>query len=212
MQDLILTDSKFDSNPYWDIPLRTKLPPIYVVPDLFDQNGYDLSMVEQSYANANNTDVIRHKLHRSAIRSTWFVQKYKPEGAVLNHALMFERKGYTGKALEQLKAYAKVYPIYYKLINIKPKWGLDFSMDYFDSEGNTIEVLHWEYDGFNYEDVLEAKSMMDSVLVGIDWDDAAKHLLSKKDEWYSLDFFQQSAYKCSYFGIPQEHYKMVVWN
>jgi hypothetical protein len=85
-------------------------------------------------------------------------------------------------------------------------------MDYFDSEGNTIEVLHWEYDGFNYEDVLEAKSMMDSVLVGIDWDDAAKHLLSKKDEWYSLDFFQQSAYKCSYFGIPQEHYKMVVWN
>lgn len=212
MQDLILTDSEFDSNPYWDTPLRTKLPPIYVVPDLFDQNGYDLSMVEQSYANINNSVVTRHKLHRSAIRHTWFKQNYKVEGSVLNHALMFERKGYTGEALDQLKAFAKVYPIYYKLINIKPKWGLDFSMDYFDSEGNTIEVLHWEYDGFVYEDVMDAKSKMDSVLLGIDWDDAAKHLLNKKDEWYSLDFFKQSAYKCSYFGIPQEHYKMVVWN
>tara|TARA_R110000822_G_scaffold88734_2_gene205463 strand:- start:9816 stop:10454 length:639 start_codon:yes stop_codon:yes gene_type:complete len=211
LYDLTLTDSKFDSNPYWDVALRTKLPPIYVVPDLFDQNGYDLSMVEQSYANINNIDVVRHKLHRSAIRSTWFKQNYKAEGSVLNHALMFERKGYAGQALDQLRAYAKVYPIYYKLVNIKPKWGLDFSMDYFDSEGNTIEVLHWEYDGFDHDDVNSTKIKMDSVLVGIDWDDAAKHLLRKKDEWYSLDFFSQSAYKCSYFGIPQEHYKMVVW-
>jgi len=211
MQDLILTDSKFDSNPYWDIPLRTKLPPIYVVPDLFDQDGYDLSMVEQSYANINNTGVVRHQPHRFAIRSTWFKQMYKPEGAVLNHALMFERKGYIGKALDQLKAYAKVYPIYYKLVNIKPKWGLDFSMDYFDSEGNTFEVLHWEYDGFDHDDVNSVKQMVDSVLVGIDWEDAAKHLLIKKDEWYSLDCFKQSAYKCRYFGIPEDHYKMVVW-
>ena len=58
---------------------------------------------------------------------------------------------------------------------------------------------------------MNTKQKMDSVLVGVDWDDAAKHLLSKKDEWYSLDFFSQSAYKCSYFGIPQEHYKVVVW-
>jgi hypothetical protein len=211
VRDLTLTEREFNPNPYWSVPLKTKIPPVYIMPDLFDQNGYDLSKVEQAYAKKNYCTVTKHKLHRVAIRSPWLVQGEKLEGSVLNHSLMFERKAYAGAALDQLKAFAKVYPIYYKLINIKPKWGLDFSMDYFDSDGNTFEVLHWEYDGFDFDAVHSMKSQMESILIGIDWDDAAKHLLKKKDDWYSLDFFEQSAYKCKYFGIPQEHYKMVVW-
>ena len=99
-----------------------------------------------------------------------------------------------------------------KLINIKPKWGMDFSMDYYDSDGNTFEVLHWEYDGFDYDEMYSKKLSVEKILCDIDWDDAAKQLLKRKNDWYNLDFFKQSDYKCNYFGIGQERWKMIVWN
>ena len=68
-----------------------------------------------------------------------------------------------------------------------------------------------EYDGFNHDEINEVKHSIEPILLSIDWDDAAKEMLKKKDEWYSLDFFQQSEYKCNYFGISKERYKMVVW-
>lgn len=212
MQDLTLTDCKFNSNPYWEMPLNSIRPMVYVVSDLFDQNGYDLCYVEQLYADKNLTHTEKHRSHRTAIRKPWMKQNYKKEGAVLNHALLFERKAYKGEALEQLQRWAKDQPAYYKLINIRPKWGLDFSMDYYDSEGNTFEVLHWEYDGFDYNEINDKKSQVEEQLVSIDWDDAAKEILKRKDEWYHLDFFAQSDYKCNYFGIGSERWKMVIWS
>lgn len=213
MQDLELTRNKFNSNPYWSTPLQEDgITPLYAEHDLFDQGGYDLNYIEQLYAVANQYESKNHKFHRVALRKTWLTQPYKKEGAVLNHALLFERKGYAGEALEQLKRWAKEQPAYYKLVNIRPKWGLDFSMDYYDSDGNTFEVLHWEYDGFDFNEINDKKLDIEDYLTEIDWDDAAKQLLKKKDEWYHLDFFKQSDYKCNYFGIGSERYKMVVWN
>jgi hypothetical protein len=213
VQDLRLTENKFNPNPHWEVPLSSAKAPTYIVPDLFDQNGYDLCYIEQLYGVANHdTDLINnHRPHRTALRQKWMDQQYKKEGAVLNHALLFERKGYTGRALEQLKEWAVSQPAYYKLVNIKPKWGLDFSMDYYDSDGNTFEVLHWEYDGFELDEIADKKAKIEEHLVSIDWDDAAKEILKRKDEWYSLDFFAQSDYKCKYFGIGSERWKMVVW-
>jgi hypothetical protein len=208
---LKLTDNQFDSNPYWDKPIDAAEPLPYRTPDLFDQNGYDLCYTERLYAYYNDTNEQPHRTHRVALRKNWFEQDYKNEGAVLNHALLFERKGYTGAAREQLTQWAKKYPAYYRLLNIKPKWGLDFSIDYYDSQGNTLELLHWEYDGFDYNDINDTKLKMEPILKSIDWDDGAKQLIKKKDEWYHLDFFKQSDYKCNYFGICHERWKMVVW-
>lgn len=212
MKDIILEDSKFNPDPFWHIALKCKNPIPYWVPDLFDQNGYDMCYVEQMYGKTNHYEGSKHRPHRVALRKPWMTQQYKNEGAVLNHSLLFERKGYSGDALEQLKSWAKKYPAYYKLINIKPKWGLDFSIDYYDMEGNTFEILHWEYDGFSHDEINEKKQSVEVVLQNIDWDDAAKDILMLKHEWYGLDFFKQSDYKCNYFGIGQERWKMVVWS
>lgn len=207
---LKLTNNQFNPNGYWDVPLDQEKV-TYFTNDLFDQNGYDLCHVEKLYAAKNMAHHENHRTHREAIRSAWFTQSYKEAGAVLNHALLFERKGYTGAAREQLERWAAEKPVFHKLLNIKPKWGLDFSIDYYDHEGNTLEVLHWEYDGFDYDDINETKLKMEPILLSIDWDDGAKQLLKKKDEWYHLDFFKQSDYKCEYFGICHERWKMVVW-
>ena len=212
MQDVLLTANQLDPNGYWDKPLD-KILFLPIVSDLalFDQNGYDLTELEKHYAASNQTEIKSHRSHRTAIKHDWFVQPECKTGAHLNHSLLFERKGYTGPARVQLTDWSKQMPLVHKLLAIKPKWGLDFSMDYVDADGNAFEVLHWEYDGFDYEEVQVRKLQVQAKFATIDWEDAAEQILKHKDAWHHLEFFEQSDWKCNYFGIPKERFKMVAW-
>lgn len=211
MKDFILTDNSWNPDGFWSQPIRANFTPKIHHLELFDQNGYDLTELEKLYAKENLVEVSTHRVHRYALKKPWFDQSDKIEGCILNHSLLFERKGYSGEALKQLKMWTKYFPRIWQLIQLRPKWGLDFSMDYADCYGNCFEILHWEYDGFDYEELLEIKNTVEPVLVGIDWDDAAKKLLNKKEEWCNLEFFEQSDYKCNYFGIRKERFKMIAW-
>lgn len=212
MSSVVLTNSQFDPNGYWTNPVE-KIVYLPTAEDiaLFDQNGYDLTDLEKHYAYSNWSKPKKHREHRVALKQPWFEQEYKVEGAVLNHSLLFERKGYAGAALEELKHWAKTLPLINKIIALRPKWGLDFSMDYVDREGNAFEVLHWEWDSFDYNEIEAVKEIIEPKLAGIDWDNAAEQILLHKDQWHHLDFFAQSEWKCQYFGIPKERFKMVAW-
>ena len=210
---LHLTDSKFNTSPYWSKPLTNifACPPKDLV-DLFDQNGYDLTKLEQLYAVANgeNTTKQRDKEHIT-LRKTWFEDDSPESGPHINHSVMFERKGYTGEALEQLKSWTQYRPHFHKLVAMKPKWGLDFSIDYCDRQGNVFELLHWEFDGFEYNEIADKKANMEEFLLNQDWDDRAKVMLERKEEWHKLGFFEQSEWKTRFFGIDKERFKMVLW-
>jgi len=206
-----LAANKFNTEGYWTCPL-VNYQPIISDLDLFDQNGYDLTALEQRYSQVNSTPVHRHRAHRTAIKSPWFTQEPVGVGAHLNHSLLFERKAYHGLAREQLVSWAVELPLLHKLLAMRAKWGLDFSMDYVDHAGNTFELLHWEWDSFDYSQVEAVRARVEPVLLAIDWEDAAHALLARKDEWHHLDFFAQSDYKCRYFGVPKEQFKMVLWN
>ncbi len=212
MSSVVLTDNKFEANGYWTIPVE-KIVYLPTAEDvaLFDQNGYDLTDLEKHYAYSNWTKPKRHREHRVALKQPWFTQEITIEGAVLNHSLLFERKGYAGAALEELQYWAKTLPLIHKVISLRPKWGLDFSMDWVDQQGNAFEVLHWEWDSFNYEEICAVKETIEPILAAIDWQDAGQQILAHKDSWHHLDFFAQSRWKCEYFGIPEERFKMVAW-
>lgn len=213
MNDLTLLDPKFDSNPYWSWAIdRDSIPgPDSVA--LFDQNGYDLTKLEIEYAMFNASKrYSRHRNHTHvAIKQEWFSQPVKSQGSVLNHALIFERKGYDKAALAQLDEWSKTHPILQKVARIRPKWGFDFSIDWADQQGNVFEILHYEFDGFEYNEVEDKRRDYEQRFAAIDWDDGAKRLLARKDEWHNLEFFAQSDYKCSFFGIDRERFKMVLW-
>ncbi len=211
MSYLDLTDNQLNPNGHWNQPIERSCPPLASELALFDQNGYDLTNLEQLYAVANLTPAHAHREHRHAVKAPWFTQPNRVEGAVHNHSLLFERKGYSGNALEQLEQWAQSNPLVYKIIKMRPKWGLDFSMDYADRAGNVFEVLHWEYDGFDYDEVAERKQQLEAKFAATDWDDAAACILKLKDQWHHLDFFAQSDWKCNYFGIVKERFKMVIW-
>ncbi len=183
---------------------------------LFDHNGYDLTNIEIGYCENDGFKVSSHR-HSGhiALKQPWFYQEgtpWSPTGPHINHAALFERKGYAGDALWQLREIVHQHPIAFKIINMKPKWGVDLSIDYVDYMGNTFEVLHFEYDVFNFEEANKVKEKVEQVVENTDWDNAARRLLLKKDEWIHLDFFKMSKYKCEYFGLPPEKFKETIWH
>ena len=97
------------------------------------------------------------------------------------------------------------------IFQLRPKYGIDVSIDYVDSVGNVFEVFHFEWDSFDYDAVVENKKLVEEVVLNTDWDDKAVELLDRKDEWYNLEFFKQSKWRTDFFGLPPEKFKQVIW-
>ena len=177
--------------------------------DLFDQNGYHLTKAEQTYLPYNGYNLIERR-HEDCMRYDWLTWD-KREGAHINHSDLFERKGFYSVALEQLKAIAEDFnPMLHKLIKMKPKWGIDISIDYVSPEA-VFEVFHYEWDSFDYDQVLEKKLEIEQFVLNQDWDEVAKTLWKKKKDWYNLDFFEQTQWRTNYFGLSPEKFKNVIW-
>ena len=123
--------------------------------DLFDQNGYHLTKAEQAFLVRNGYQPIVRR-HEDCLRHDWILWD-KRDGAHINHCDLFERKGFGDQALDQLYAVAESNnPMLYKLIKMKPKWGIDISIDYV-SKDHVFEVFHYEWDAFEYDAVIEKK-------------------------------------------------------
>jgi len=177
--------------------------------DLFDQNGYHLTKAEQAFLGYNGYQTIERR-HEDCMRYDWMLWD-KRDGAHINHSDIFERKGFSSNALEQLYAVAPSNPMLYKLIKMKPKWGIDISIDYVSPDA-VFEVFHYEWDSFDYEQVIEKKLEIEEFLLKLDWDDVAKDLWRKKGDWLYLDFFEQTKWRTDYFGLSPEKFKNVIWD
>jgi len=208
---LELTVNELDQAKYWATQIFTEYQPQADDVSLFDVNGYDLCILEQEYAKVN-MPAAAHR-YKKAIKKDWMIDSDKSiSGCHINHALLFERKGYSGPALEQLSNWATELPLINKLIHINTKWGIDLSIDYVDNNGNVFEVFHYEWDSFNYSKVLRMKEKIELLALNTNWDQAALELIKRKNEWASLPFFEQSNWKCKFYGIEPENFKEIIWS
>lgn len=205
-----IENTTFNPNPFWSIELKdVDILNDKHCTDLFDQNGYHLTRVEQQYADINGYPK-KIRRHETVIRQPWLTWD-KFESAHINHSDLFERKAYSDAALDQLTYYAKLNPMLYKIIKMKPKWGIDISIDYV-SENSVFEVFHYEWDSFEYNAIYDKKIEIENFVLNQDWDDIAKQLWRLKDEWFYLDFFEQTKWRTDYFGLSPEKFKNVIWD
>lgn len=206
-------ETALNASPFYTKPINFVGVPTPKYVDLFDQNGYDLCDLEKLYAQTNGQVYCNHRDHRHAIRKIWMESPpEKWSGAVINHALLFERKGYADEALEQLVTWAKINPQLFKVAQLRPKWGLDFSIDFTDKSGRVFEILHFEYDSFAFEEIQQRVHQYTNYFLSIDWDACAEEIWARRAEWRNLTFEEQSAWKCDFFDIEPERFRMVAWN
>lgn len=211
MKRIELHNTSFDKHMYWHNPLEiTSILNDQNGLDLFDQNGYHLTKIEQAYGEVNGYPLVNRR-HETVLRQEWMTMFGSKIGAHFNHCDLFERKGYDSAAKKQLLNYVEYNPLLWKLIKLKPKYGIDVSVDYVDREGNVFEVFHFEWDSFDYTSVVEKKKLIEELVLTTNWDEKAQELLERKNEWYHLEFFEQSKWRTDFFNLPPEKFKQVVW-
>ena len=207
---LVRTENTLNPNSHWTLPVKNFVfHPEHVA--LFDQNGYDLTVVEQQFAKANGYTPKEHR-HLHTCKEKWFYDaEISYVGPHINHSDLYFRHGFDLDAKDQLEEIAKDQPIYNKLLKMRPKWGVDMSIDYCDKEGNVFELLHFEWDSFFREQVKIVMHKVEDIVNRLDWDEKAQEMLERKDEWHHLGFFEQSDWKQNFWGLPPENFKDVIW-
>lgn len=165
----------------------------------FDNDGFELSLLEQQYYK-ENTFPLFDFLNHTCFQVKWFTLDDKH--FILDHSLILERKDFQGEAREEIIKHSKLFPQLLKYLKLKPKWGIDFSLEYF-KDNEYIEVLHIEYDYYDYDEAVKAKDEFQTKLLSTDWNDFLLTLSKKKEEWVNLKGFQQNDYKARLWGLPK---------
>jgi hypothetical protein len=203
-----LIDGVIDPTGYYDAPFTDNISNDPVA--LYAPNGFTLTELEIALVKANRGEF--YQPDDFSQRKDWIGQTDTPrEGVVMNHSHILYRRAYSGEALQQLLKLADDNPTIHRVIQQRPRWGLDFCVEWIDRSGNVFEILHWEYDTFNYEEIEELRQRYEEKFMTTDWEAGARYLLAKKSEWHGLGWIPQSTYKCNYFGVIPENFGQVPW-
>lgn len=163
----------------------------------FDNDGFELSYLEQEYYRENSIN-LTNCLNHSCDQKTWLDGSYG--GLKIDHALILHRWEFSGEAREQLERNKSKFPELNKYLMLKPKWGLDFALEYYNKD-DVIEVIHFENDYSSYDKALTSKSFFEQKILNTDWLDFANYLLKNKDEWQGLNGMTQNDWKARHWGL-----------
>jgi len=191
---------EFTTNPYLNIPIERKLAETLPFKD-FDKDGYEIpTPLEYLHYEANDVELNREIQFHIAPVQEWYRDIESSEhGLVLDHCMLLTRYAFAGEARQQIEEVCKNRPILQKLLNIKPKWGIDFSLDYVTHD-LVMEVIHIEQDFDSIEEAQDAKERLEHIIDHTDWYDGAMRLYQRKEEWINLSSDDHSDYKAQFFG------------
>ena len=209
---LVKQDNNFDASLYLKTPIPQPLIDNLVLKD-FDKDGYEVpAPLERAFYDAQGIKLNYDIQYHIAPVKPWYLDIEDSEKElVLDHCMLLQRFALDGPAKQQVEQAVENRPILQKLLNIKPKWGIDFSLDYVTKD-IVMEVIHIEQDFVELEEALKAKEKLESIIENTDWLEGAKKLIEKRDEWEALSSDDHSDYKAQYFGWHRAFDNMKVFS
>jgi hypothetical protein len=172
-----------------------------------NKHGFELSPLEQIYYSTNNVPISKGNLKNpfGACNFNWFKNYSTNKNFYIEHSWCFTRLEYQGEARDQIIQFSKQHPQLADLLDIKPKWAIDFRLDYLDKE-MMIEVLHLEEDFYDIEQAREMKDWVEAKILSTDWVDFVARLKAHLPTWQSIKGETlQRQWKAEFWGLPKEH-------
>ena len=203
---------EFASDAYLTKPIERNLVETLPFKD-FDKDGYEVpTPLEHLHYEENGIELNREIQFHIAPVQEWYRDVEQSEhGLVLDHCMLLTRYAFAGAAREQIQEVCINRPILQKLLNIKPKWGIDFSLDYVTHDV-VMEVIHIEQDFDTVDEAYAAKQRLESIIDNTDWYEGAMQLWKRKDEWQNLSSDDHSDYKAQFFGWERAFDNKKVFN
>jgi len=163
----------------------------------YDKDGFELNRAEQKFYRSNSLPVL-DCLNHLCWQEPWFELEDRESNLILDHSMFLCRASYEGPAREQLLDLKPTVPTADLLLRTRQKWGFDFALDAVSEDGTVYEVLHVEYDNYDYDLFKDAMLMFDYRVRHTDWFDAANRIWANRDKWQHLQGFEQNHWKAEY--------------
>ena len=164
----------------------------------YDKDGFELNVAEQKFYAAMNFPIHNPILNHCCWQEPWFELEKDNLGLVLDHSMFLCRANYEKDAADQLKELKKTIPLADYLLRSKRKWGFDFALDAIANDGTVYEVLHIEYDNYDYEVFRNHMINFEWIVRHTDWCDAANRIWEQREQWLPLKGFEQNHWKANH--------------
>lgn len=164
----------------------------------YDKDGFELNQAEQKFYSAMNLPINYPILNHRCWQEPWFELETDKLGLILDHSIFLCRCDYDKDAAAQLKELKSTIPLADYLLKTRRKWGFDFALDAVSNDGSVFEVLHVEYDNYEYDEFKNRMICFEYKIRHTDWVDAAKNIWKARDQWQHLKGFDQNHWKAEY--------------
>ena len=164
----------------------------------YDKDGFELNRAEQKFYSAMGYPIQHPILNHTCWQEPWFELEEDVKGLVLDHSMFLCRCNYERDAAEQLEELKKTVITADYLLRSRRKWGFDLALDAVSSSGSVYEVLHVEYDNYDYETFKNRMICFEYAVRHTDWRDAAYRVWNLRDQWQNLTGFDQNHWKAEY--------------
>lgn len=166
----------------------------------FDDDGMDLSTLEEYYYKANSITTFKLPTGNTICKRDWVLNCDNTFNLVLNSSYIGLRYSFISRGQFELIKFTKHIPDLVRLLNLTPRWKLNLKLDYI-SDLDIYNIIHINRIYTDYDKMCAYKLYLENILSNINWELETRLLLGTKDEWKHLNTEDQVLYKLAYFGI-----------